>query len=218
MVAWNLLPLISTVIGAALAFSGAMWGASKRAYATKKGENLATHEDIDKLVDQVAAVTDTTKKIEAKISETEWNRQKRWELKREVLFEAGKRLGELHDVMVQLDTVAKLEKSGDIYSDYCNRLLEQWRGASLGFVGTMHLAAIICEDETEVALAEVACITTQIAMRRIQRRDVSAFIEVQETFQQSIVAARAAIRKELGIDTVPDAAGETGPPGKGLKH
>jgi hypothetical protein len=44
------------------------------AYLKKKGENLATHEDITKLVDQVRAVTTATKEIEAKISTEVWDR------------------------------------------------------------------------------------------------------------------------------------------------
>jgi hypothetical protein len=56
-------------------------------YAKKKGENRAIHEDLGKLTDQVAAVTKTAKEIEAKISSDLWDRQKRWELKREVLRE-----------------------------------------------------------------------------------------------------------------------------------
>jgi len=42
-------------------------GAYLGAYLKKKGENLATHEDIGKLLDQVRAVTTITKEIEAKI-------------------------------------------------------------------------------------------------------------------------------------------------------
>jgi hypothetical protein len=44
------------------------------AYAKEKGKNLATHEDIQKLVDQVKAVTLATKKIEAEISSGVWDR------------------------------------------------------------------------------------------------------------------------------------------------
>ncbi|MGD0291317.1 MAG: hypothetical protein ABSC63_16915 [Candidatus Binataceae bacterium] len=44
--------------------AGAFFGS----YLKKKGENLATHEDIDKLVTQVSAVTVATKQIEAKIT------------------------------------------------------------------------------------------------------------------------------------------------------
>jgi hypothetical protein len=43
-------------------------GAYFGGYLKKKGVNLATHEDIDKVLDQVRAVTTTTKEIEAKIS------------------------------------------------------------------------------------------------------------------------------------------------------
>ncbi len=42
-------------------------GAYLGAYLKKKGENLATHGDIDKLVKQVSAVTAATKQIEARI-------------------------------------------------------------------------------------------------------------------------------------------------------
>jgi hypothetical protein len=47
---------------------GSFGGSYLSSYFKRKGENLATHEDIDKLVEQVSAVTKTTKEIEAKIS------------------------------------------------------------------------------------------------------------------------------------------------------
>jgi len=59
-------------------------------YLKKKGENLATHEDIDKLVDQVQAVTKATKEIETKISSDLWDRQKQWDV--ETLFAASNRM------------------------------------------------------------------------------------------------------------------------------
>jgi hypothetical protein len=87
---------LTTLIGA---FIGSFLGS----YLKKKGENLATHEDLDKLVEQVRAVTTTTKEIEAKISTDVWDRQKRWEMKREVLFEATRRLGAVEDSLISLN-------------------------------------------------------------------------------------------------------------------
>jgi hypothetical protein len=69
-------------------------GGYMQGYMSEKGKNLATHEDIDKVVDQVKAVTQTAKEIEAKISDQMWDRQKRWELKRDqLLLLADKSLG-----------------------------------------------------------------------------------------------------------------------------
>ncbi len=75
---WVLLAL-GIVVGA--------FGGYLKAYLSQKGQNLATHEDINKLVDQVRAVTTTAKQIEAKISDDVWDRQKRWELKRDLLID-----------------------------------------------------------------------------------------------------------------------------------
>jgi len=59
---------------------GSWLGTYIGSYLKKKGENLATHEDIDKLVDQVAAVTTTTKEIESKISNAMWRRERKSDL------------------------------------------------------------------------------------------------------------------------------------------
>jgi hypothetical protein len=67
-------------------------GAYVASYLKKKGENLATHEDIDKLVEQVRAVTTTTKEIEAKISGELWDKQRHWEAKRDSLLGTVKSL------------------------------------------------------------------------------------------------------------------------------
>ena len=71
-------------ITAIIAGTGAYLGA----YLKKKGENLATHEDLDKLVEQVRATTEATKRIEGQISSDIWDRQQQWEMKRDAVVAA----------------------------------------------------------------------------------------------------------------------------------
>jgi hypothetical protein len=63
-------------------------GAYLGAYLKKKGENLATHEDFERVLVEVETTTKATKAIEEKISDDFWSKQRRWELKRDVLLEA----------------------------------------------------------------------------------------------------------------------------------
>ena len=102
------------LLGAIIAILSFLLGAVVRpylaGYSTKKGENLATHEDIDMLVAQVQAVTEATKKIEAEISSGVWSRQKRWEMKREVLFEAARRISEIDDALLSNSVVLKQDR------------------------------------------------------------------------------------------------------------
>jgi uncharacterized protein (UPF0303 family) len=77
-------------------------GGFAMSYMRKKGEHLATHEDIEKLVEQVQAVTKATKEIEATISNDLWNRRKKWEMKKEALFEVTKELSSFQDVLQTL--------------------------------------------------------------------------------------------------------------------
>jgi hypothetical protein len=70
-----------------------------RGYGTKKGENLATHEDIEKIVTQVQAVTQATKEIEARVSDTSWNRHRLLDLKTEKAFEMMKNFGSMDQLL-----------------------------------------------------------------------------------------------------------------------
>jgi hypothetical protein len=78
LLALGLTTLVSAFVGSYLA-----------SYLKKKGENLATHEDIDKLVDQVRAVTTATKEIEERIESSIWSKQRHWELWASQVFEAS---------------------------------------------------------------------------------------------------------------------------------
>ena len=52
----------------------------------------------------MSTVTEAMKKIEANISTGVWDKQKRWEMKREVLFETTKRVSEVDDAMLSYAT------------------------------------------------------------------------------------------------------------------
>jgi hypothetical protein len=67
-------------------------GAYLGSYLKKKEENWATHEDLNKLITQVAAVTKTAKEIEASISNDVWRRQRSWDIRRDVFFDVLKQL------------------------------------------------------------------------------------------------------------------------------
>ena len=89
-------------------------GAFIGAYLKKKAENLATHEDLNKLVEQMATVTQTTESIKAAISDDVWDRQRRWEMRRDAVFSVMQALGKADETLhfASLATV-ELRKAGD---------------------------------------------------------------------------------------------------------
>ena len=99
--------IIEALAAGGLSLAGGCLGAYLGAYLKKKNENLATHEDIDKLVDQMRAVTAATKEVESKIEGKAWDRQRLWELKRDVLFEINKAITEMVNSLAVLNRVVE---------------------------------------------------------------------------------------------------------------
>lgn len=175
-------------------------GAYVGSYLKKKGENLATHEDLDRLVGQVAAVTQTTKSIEAAISADMWGRQRRWELKREVLFEAAKRLAEIDDALSQVRSVLKIvNKSATEGGQYKAKAYQRWEKASIMFQETLVLVGIVGDRETIKAFEQFDRLGIGI-FAEISKSGPEAYSKLKWDYLKSLLTARAAIRKELGID------------------
>lgn len=85
---WLGLGLLTVLNIAGLAFVAFFKG-----YGAKKGENLATHEDIEKLVEEAKKLTAATEEIKAQTSTAAVFKQQQWTAKKDAIVEAVKELG-----------------------------------------------------------------------------------------------------------------------------
>jgi len=98
---------------ALVAAGGAYFGA----YLREKGKNLATKEDIDRIVRK-------TEEIKAEVSADAWLKQKRWDRKWECYVEMVRSLGEVHTLIresIMLDAHSP---------DYAHQLEDRKRGVT----------------------------------------------------------------------------------------
>jgi hypothetical protein len=193
-------------------FLGAVLRPYLTGYAAKKGENLATHEDIDKLVDQVKAVTEATKKIEAEISSGVWDKQKRWEMKREVLFEAARKISEIDDAMLSNSVVLKADRAKQkeweartpsmeeqlSWGQTKNERLMRWSKASSEFDVSRAFVLIVCSKGASQAFSELGTYINTLAPQMTQNPD--AYDSGRLELIKKILLAQKAIRKELEVD------------------
>lgn len=179
-------------------------GAYLGSYLKKKGENLATHEDIGKLVDQMKAVTQATKEIEAQISDKVWNRQRRWDVMKDASFELIGSLSQIIEAATHLDSTYKA--SADMKKD--NRMMPEthkseaissWASASAAFSRSTLMAELVCGTEVRTAMNALNL--------HIRRAAGTIIAGDMATFGNSLVqtlgyqnALLSAIRKELGIE------------------
>jgi hypothetical protein len=167
-------------------------------YMKKKGENLATHEDINKLLEKVSAVTAATKQIDAKISNDVWERQRRWELKREVLFEIARKLATLDDALVSLKIA--LNMTGDQFLEARVAALKKWNKATTDFDEIRLLVGILCGKELKAACGALRFCTNDIVTEF--KKDPSIYQtspKLATDLAKNIFAVKGAIRAELGI-------------------
>lgn len=191
------------IIGAAILVLGFLVGAVFRPYLTgysaKKGENLATHEDIDKLVEQMTAVTQATKQIEAKISDEVWNRQRQWEMKREAIAGAIQALLEANDALQSL--ARGLENPGtppETVSERCRQCITIIDAVEAKRV----LAILVCGRELDGALGDMYH-SLRAAASKLGDRDVRGYIELSPSLRRKFARAIFHARHELGMDWKP---------------
>jgi hypothetical protein len=201
----ELLKLVLELLKIGMVAIGAGLGAYGGAYLKAKAEHWATHEDIDEVLNQVRAVTTTTKVIEAKISEDVWDRQKRWELKRDVLFEATRRLAVIEEALTTINSVIQVEHAepkkkeelGWINSKH-DRILA-WTKASAAFEETVHLVSVVCQPETRRSFYAFHTAMTAAADAILKENHDFYRTSAPDRLKKSI-GVKNAIRKELGID------------------
>jgi hypothetical protein len=192
--------MIEALAAGGLSLVGGWLGAYLGAYLKKKGENLATHEDIDMVVDQVQAVTQATKEIETRISSDVWNEQKRWEMKREVLFDAAKRIVELDDGLLALDTLLHMDDpDGPQWVEHRHKAVLGWRDALARFEETKILISVVCSKETSIGFSELGVFVSKLGAE-LTKKDAQIYKQSGKDLATHLLRARAAIRKELGVD------------------
>ncbi len=175
-------------------------GAYFGAYLKQKGKNLATHKDIGQLVDQVAAVTKTTKEIEAKISSEVWDKQKRWELKRNVLFELAKRVAAIFDTLGNLNAACAIarKQSQDPFMEHKSEANRKWFDALAALEESKLFVDVICDKHLEDAVETFKRHAVNTAYE-INKDDPDIFRKSHPELRKLGDAIVAAMRKELGV-------------------
>jgi hypothetical protein len=205
MTGLELLDIVGRYAGIAVTtfFAGGA-GAYFSEYLKKKGENLATHEDINKLVDQVRAVTQATKEIEAKISDEVWNRQRLWEMKRDLLIATVKLVGQSITTLSTYFTVYRRSQNAPEHElqIWAERRLDSGAKWDACYVELMQTAAVIemaCDQNTKIAYRQYFSTIgrlTAAALDGDSSIGTTEFAEQLEYIQQVILSA---IRSELGF-------------------
>lgn len=191
--------IIEGGIVALLSTMGGWFGGFFGAYLKKKGENLATREDFRDLKEQTGELRRTTREIEAKIDDQIWNKQRRWELKRDVLFEASKRLANVDEALISLKTVYELMAStGERFEDGKLERLLKWQAADKALSESRFFVGVVCEKQTVDAIDGFAAIAGKIAADL--NGDAQAYADKSLELARNYFRARAAIRRELEID------------------
>jgi hypothetical protein len=201
------------IAGALTILLGMFVGYFFKGYLTKKGENLATHEDISKLIDQVKAVTEATKKIETEMSIGVWDKQKRWDMKREVLFEAARRLSMVEEAWLSYSSTMIIDLANQSawataeptpmdklsWKQTVAEELTRWSKTSAEFDETRMFVGIVCGQDAKDAFDDLGKFINVLVVQIRKAPDTYASLELDRI--RKILLARNAVRKELEVDT-----------------
>jgi hypothetical protein len=120
-------------------------------YLERKATNLATHEDIQLLINQVRE----TERVKADISDRVWDRQQRWAYKRDVYRQLLETLANVHEqqMFVLFDEKAREKGKATTPEHVAHR--EQLRSFLLQFRRLGMIAAVVIDADGYKILREV---------------------------------------------------------------
>jgi len=188
----------------ALAVLGGWFGSYIGSYMGKKGENLAVHEDLDKLVKQMEATTQATKAIEARISNEVWDRQRHWEMKRDALVAALQSLENADLALMEMATAFKNarengEQSEAEWKPIKSDKMVAWHQAANGYDDKLVIVNLVCNRATYDALRGAGKGIRAGASKLFTGAAID-YNDIGQDIHKNMIESFALARQELGID------------------
>lgn len=178
----------------------------KSAYAEQKGKNLATHEDIQKLIDQVRE----TERVKADIADRMWDRQIRWNYKRDVYIRLIETIGDLRTFMIRHRGFEQLRRTRDMTDLRYASELEHERKKTADAYTEASVKLLRTADVAPLAISPQACqILYQLMKDTSEQIDFnSATWDSQmdqgiDSYRQGIQKLQDAARDDLGYGQRP---------------
>jgi hypothetical protein len=167
------------------------------AYLKKKGENTATKEDFNDLKEQTRELTRATKEIEAKIDDQVWNRQRQWEMKKDIFIEATRIVAKADETLAR--TVSTY-LNGRLVREGIDQCEEYWYQLAANGSSIMVIAAA---NTIKISSCLVkAFVDTVLSLNPNENNCVDAKQKFDQ-FRTLRAAFHVATRKELGIELGP---------------
>ena len=189
-IAWGLTTLIGAFVGSYLA-----------GYLKKKGDNLATKEDFDDLKKQTRELTQTTKEIEAKINDQVWNRQRQWEMQRDVLIEYARTISDFEQAIMLISIRV-------VHRNKAQFQVEQFRDALTGlnkssdkFVRESFIVELVVSTKTQAGLRELSQVLRNACDDILQSERTDTYSSHHKEIVWKLENVKELIREELGIMT-----------------
>jgi hypothetical protein len=163
-------------------------------YAAKKGENLATKEDI-------AHLTKIAEGIKAEISDKVWDRQRQWEMRRDAAFGVIQVLGQLDNALLELYAACCIPDFGNNFTNN-NRLEKQanWNTLAATFDGKRFLADAFISKAFSKSLIDCSFEMQKVA-KELMLGNLEPYLATQEKRLDQVDTVYATVRKELGLES-----------------
>jgi hypothetical protein len=182
--------------GVALAIAGFWFNNYFGKYLSKKAENLATHEDIQKLVDQVRE----TEKVKAEVADRMWDRQRRWDVKKDLYVDAYASLRKVYEHLIYL-AVAREHIEGNVADNaQFSARMRQMQSDMAPLDHAAFVAPLFLSDSATLILAAITrdvkgCVQSLTGDNSLTDVDCNRF---QHSLNDEIVNFAAEARRDLG--------------------
>lgn len=189
--------MLLIVFGGVVATIGGYWG--------QRFKNAAMKDDFEDIKEQTRQLAEATREIETKIDDQVWNRQRLWEMKREIMFKAVKRLNDVENNLLSLEIFWQNKPDDEIESQeagitFRNGYLTSWQKAMRSFEELEALTQVACSLETMRAFTQLGNSLRATAARIVNGDKFAYTASMKERYKLSGLA-KAAIRRELGVPT-----------------
>ena len=177
-------------------------GAYLGSYLKRKGENLATKEDFNDLKEQTRELRLTTKEIEAKIDDQVWNKQRQWEMKRDILLEFARTTSDFEQAVMRIATKVENRSNSLHEAELFNRALARWNESSDKFERDSFATGLVVSTKSRLALMELSKALRAATNDILQHQKKEAYSNHHEDIVLRLEIVKGLIREELGIMTM----------------